>query len=167
MVEPPSGQGRLQSGGCGPDSIARPWLFGLGRLPLPVQVAGEEAGVNACGVATAMLPGKSWAPHLSNGHLVNVGTVLDQLGVFTGSFDLPSVVGWSLVPWRPVLPGCGRPGRVHPRHLRPRPRGRGVGPRESRSAALTNRRTAVPQVRGNRGPSPSLDAIARRRSRGS
>jgi hypothetical protein len=31
--------------------------------------------VNACGVAMAMLPGKSWAPHLSNGHLVNVGTV--------------------------------------------------------------------------------------------
>jgi len=31
--------------------------------------------VNACGVAVAMLQGQSWAPTLSNGSRVNVGTI--------------------------------------------------------------------------------------------
>ena len=62
VVEPPSDQDRLQSGGYGPDSSARPGSCWLGRLPLPVQIAGGEAVVNACGVATAMLQGHSWTP---------------------------------------------------------------------------------------------------------
>ena len=32
--------------------------------------------MNACGVAVAMLQGHSWAPTLSNGWKVNVGTIL-------------------------------------------------------------------------------------------
>jgi len=39
-----------------------------------VDVAGREATVNACGVAVARLQGHSWAPTLSNGQIVNVGT---------------------------------------------------------------------------------------------
>lgn len=31
--------------------------------------------MNACGAATAMLQGHSWAPTLSNGSRVNVGTI--------------------------------------------------------------------------------------------
>jgi len=41
----------------------------------PVVVAGWEATRNACGVLVAMLQGQSWAPHRSNGCVVNVGTV--------------------------------------------------------------------------------------------
>lgn len=41
----------------------------------PVDVAGREAMVKACGVAVAMLQGHSWAPTLSNGWKVNVGTI--------------------------------------------------------------------------------------------
>ena len=41
-----------------------------------VEVADREAMVNACGVAVAMLQGHSWAPTLSNGWEVNVGTIL-------------------------------------------------------------------------------------------
>ena len=36
----------------------------------------SEATVNACGVAVAMPQGHSWAPPLSNGREVNVGTIL-------------------------------------------------------------------------------------------
>jgi hypothetical protein len=36
----------------------------------------REATVKACGVAVAMPQGHSWAPNPSNGHRVNVGTVL-------------------------------------------------------------------------------------------
>jgi hypothetical protein len=35
--------------------------------PKPVNRAGGEAMRKACGVLMAMLPGKSWAPHPSNG----------------------------------------------------------------------------------------------------
>ena len=35
--------------------------------PEPVNRAGGEAMRKACGVLMAMLPGKSWAPHPSNG----------------------------------------------------------------------------------------------------
>jgi hypothetical protein len=31
--------------------------------PKPGSFAGQEATVKACGVAVAMLPGQSWAPH--------------------------------------------------------------------------------------------------------
>jgi hypothetical protein len=39
--------------------------------------AEPEATVNDCGVAVAMLPGKSWAPIPSNGRFVNVGTATE------------------------------------------------------------------------------------------
>jgi len=45
-----------------------------GELLWPVDVAGREATVNACGVAVAKPQGHSWAPHPSNGLKVNVGT---------------------------------------------------------------------------------------------
>src|SRR5450759_3434963 len=41
----------------------------------PVDGAGREATVNACGVAVAMLQGHSWAPTPSSGSTVNVGTI--------------------------------------------------------------------------------------------
>jgi hypothetical protein len=43
--------------------------------PWPVDVAGREATVNACGVVVVMLQGHSWAPTPSNGSMVNVGTI--------------------------------------------------------------------------------------------
>lgn len=42
---------------------------------VPVDVAGAEATVNACGVVVARLQGHSWAPTPSNGSTVNVGTI--------------------------------------------------------------------------------------------
>lgn len=41
----------------------------------PVDVAGEKATVNVCGVTVAMLQGHSWAPAPLNGSAVNVGTI--------------------------------------------------------------------------------------------
>lgn len=41
----------------------------------PVNVAGQEVVVNACGVAIAMLQGHSWTPTPSKGSKVNVGTI--------------------------------------------------------------------------------------------
>ena len=41
-----------------------------------VYVAVREATVKVCGVAVARLQGHSWAPTLSNGQKVNVGTIL-------------------------------------------------------------------------------------------
>jgi hypothetical protein len=43
--------------------------------PEPGVVAGWEATGKDCGVPVAMLQGQSWAPHLSTGCVVNVGTV--------------------------------------------------------------------------------------------
>lgn len=48
---------------------------GWGTLRL-VDVAGREVMVKSCGVAVARPQGHSWAPHLSNGSGVNVGTIL-------------------------------------------------------------------------------------------
>ena len=45
------------------------------RTLRPVDVAGQEATVNACGVVVAMLQGHSWAPTPSSGSRVNVGTI--------------------------------------------------------------------------------------------
>jgi hypothetical protein len=42
---------------------------------LPVKNVGGEATVKVCGVAVARLQGHSWAPTLSNGSEVNVGTI--------------------------------------------------------------------------------------------
>lgn len=44
--------------------------------PGPVDVAGREATRKACGVLVARPQGHSWAPHLSSGSRVNVGTTL-------------------------------------------------------------------------------------------
>ncbi len=53
----------------------------------PVEIAGWEAMSNGCGVGVARLPGSSWAPNLSIGQTVNVGTV------FGSPFLLPSQGG--------------------------------------------------------------------------
>ncbi len=66
VVEPPQGQNRLQSGGCGPVA-AHAWAKSARVTPKPVNRAGGEAMRKACGVLMAMLSGKSWAPHPSNG----------------------------------------------------------------------------------------------------
>ena len=55
-------------------SAARTHPAGWGT-PAPVDVAGTEAMVKACGVAVAMLQGHNWAPTPSNGSTVNVGTI--------------------------------------------------------------------------------------------
>ena len=52
-----------------------PAAWGGGRLRSRLWRAGGEATVNACGVAVAMLPGQSWAPHLVDRFAVNVGTI--------------------------------------------------------------------------------------------
>ena len=64
---------RLKSGGYGPGCSAHPHQPVRGT-PWSVCVAGREAVVNVCGVATAMLQGHSWVPIPSNGRKVNVGT---------------------------------------------------------------------------------------------
>lgn len=46
----------------------------LQGTPEPVVIAGWEVTRNVCGVLVAMLQGQSWAPHLSTGCVVNVGT---------------------------------------------------------------------------------------------
>ncbi len=70
---------QLEPGGSGLVSSAHPdgtpdGVVVRGTLG-PVEVAGREATVNACGVAVAMLQGHSWAPTPSNGSTVNVGTI--------------------------------------------------------------------------------------------
>ena len=71
----PQDSQRLEPGGSGPRSNAHPHSNGMWVTPWPVDVAGREATVNVCGVAGAMLQGHSWAPTLSNGWKVNVGTI--------------------------------------------------------------------------------------------
>ena len=44
------------------------------RTPWSVDVADREATMNICGVVVAKSQGHSWAPRLSNGSRVNVGT---------------------------------------------------------------------------------------------
>jgi len=58
--------------------------------PKPVNWAGGEATMKVCGVVVAMLQGKSWAPHPSNG----------QQRTWEPSWGLPSP--------RPARPGTGR-----------------------------------------------------------
>ena len=60
----------------------RGWVATRTRLGLPgrgtlrlVDVAGQEATVNDCGVAVARLQGHSWAPTPLKGSRVNVGTI--------------------------------------------------------------------------------------------
>jgi hypothetical protein len=109
---------QLQPGGSGLDCSAHP--IGMAKsvagrgTPGPVDVAGREATVKACGVAVAMMQGHSWAPTPSNGSGVNVGTIPPV--PFPGSSQLPG-------------------GNAH---RRPMPAGWGGGPvvvrgRESRS----------------------------------
>jgi hypothetical protein len=49
-----------------------------GQLRVGLGLAGSEATVKICGVVVARLQGKSWAPIPSNGHVVNVGTVIES-----------------------------------------------------------------------------------------
>jgi hypothetical protein len=67
---------QLESGRCGLESNAHLHdnvvVWGT---PWSVQSADREATPNACGVGVAMLQGHSWAPILSNGSRVNVGTI--------------------------------------------------------------------------------------------
>lgn len=51
---------------------------GGGQLHVGLGLAGTEATVKVCGVAVARLQGKSWAPIPSNGHEVNVGTIVES-----------------------------------------------------------------------------------------
>ena len=71
----PQGMSQLKSGGSGLVSSAHPRGDAVRGTLGPVDVAGREATVNACGVAVAMLQGHSWAPTPSNGSTVNVGTI--------------------------------------------------------------------------------------------
>src|ERR1035437_6481382 len=66
---------QLKSGGSGLVSNAHPRGDAVRGTLGPVDGAGREATVNACGVAVAMLQGHSWAPRPSNGSRVNVGTI--------------------------------------------------------------------------------------------
>ena len=65
---------QLESGGSGLESNAHlhDVVWGTRRA---VRFAAREATVNTCGVVVAMLQGHSWAPTLSNGLRVNVGTI--------------------------------------------------------------------------------------------
>ena len=71
----PQGMSQLKPGGSGLVSNAHPRGDAVRGTLGPVDVAGREATVNACGVAVAMLQGHSWAPTPSNGSTVNVGTI--------------------------------------------------------------------------------------------
>jgi len=71
----PQGRSQLKPGGSGLVSNAHPRGDAVRGTLGPVDVAGREATVNACGVAVAMLQGHSWAPTPSNGSTVNVGTI--------------------------------------------------------------------------------------------
>ncbi|HET6950773.1 MAG TPA: IS1380 family transposase [Acidimicrobiales bacterium] len=63
-VEPPQERDRLEPGGSGLGSSARPSRW---ATPTSDVMVDQEATVNACGVTVARLQGKSWAPTPSNG----------------------------------------------------------------------------------------------------
>jgi Transposase DDE domain group 1 len=63
-VEPPQERDRLEPGGSGPGSSARPSRW---ATPTSNVMVDQEATVKACGVTVARLQGKSWAPTPSNG----------------------------------------------------------------------------------------------------
>ncbi len=65
---------QLEPGGSGLESNAYPHEVVRGTL-WSGDVADREATVKDCGVAVAMLQGHSWAPTLSKGQRVNVGTI--------------------------------------------------------------------------------------------
>ena len=65
---------RLEPGGSGPQSSAHLHKVVWGT-PRSGEVADQEATMKDCGVVVAMLQGHSWAPTLSMGSGVNVGTI--------------------------------------------------------------------------------------------
>ena len=73
LLKPPGGSNLVDQGRSA--TRTHPISSG-GELLRPVVLAGREATVKACGVTVPMSQGQSWAPTLSNGHEVNVGTVL-------------------------------------------------------------------------------------------
>ena len=66
-----------------------------------VGVEGREATPNGCGVGVARPQGYSWTPNPTNGHRVNVGTILAVPSLASGL-----LVGGK-VRCRPMLPGWG------------------------------------------------------------
>jgi hypothetical protein len=96
-----------------------PMTDGRGELLGRCWVADKEAVRNVCGVRTAMLQGQSWAPNLSNGLTVNMGTTL----------MLPNSIGHGpksgKVHRPPMAPGWGG-GPVVVRGRESRPHGEGV-----------------------------------------
>jgi len=78
---------QLKPGRSGLGSSAHPHRTAR-RTPRPVDVAGLEATVNACGVTVAMLQGHSWTPNPSSGSRVNVGTI-PTVPVPAGKLHLP------------------------------------------------------------------------------
>ena len=82
----------------GVDRIADRDAVGQGT-PWPGDVAGREATVKACGVAVAMLQGHRWAPALSKGSAVNVGTTAtvpdpDSLRLAGGNARRQRMLSW-------------------------------------------------------------------------
>jgi hypothetical protein len=71
----PQATHQLQPDGSGLGCGAHRQGNALPGTPTPVDVAGREATVKACGVTVARPQGHSWAPTLSNGATVNVGTL--------------------------------------------------------------------------------------------
>ena len=123
---------RLKSGGYGPGCSAHPYRSVWGT-PWSVCVAGREAVVNVCGVATAMLQGHSWVPIPSNGRKVNVGTI--PVVPNPGSCQLPG----GKVRRRLMPPGWGG-GLVVVRGRESRPHGEGVQRDRSRQALIGDHR---------------------------
>jgi hypothetical protein len=105
-------------------SRGTPWL---------VDVAGREAMVKVCGVATAMLQGHSWVPIPSNGRKVNVGTI--PVVPNPGSCQLPG----GKVRRRLMPPGWGG-GPVVVRGRESRPHGEGVQRDRSRRTLIGDHR---------------------------
>jgi hypothetical protein len=71
---PSRGNHQLESGRCGLGCNAHLHDVVVWGTLWPVDVAGREATVNACGVVVAKLQGHSWAPTPSKDSRVNVGT---------------------------------------------------------------------------------------------
>lgn len=75
VVEPPQGVSRLEPGGCGPVSSARPPIC-TGDSGPGVD-ARQEATVKACGVVVARLQEEKLGAHPVNRSMVNVGTAAE------------------------------------------------------------------------------------------
>jgi len=119
-LKAPQSAHQLETDGFGLDSSAHPTgKNAVWRTPWLGDVAGQEATVNVCGVAVAMLQGHSWTPPPSKGSRVNVGTI-SSVPILTSS----SLVNGK-VHRRPMLTRWGG-GPVVVRGRESRPHGEGV-----------------------------------------